>query len=230
MISHRVRAATSGAAQPAGSGAVQPAGHVKINIGTFNIGVPQSMMTSKKFGSKGLRNMRRIMSKLVDTGSLHLLNLCEMGDHREGLASAGVSMDSIIDGALTPGMFEGLSQGAYAAVYDIAGADGSALKRQWTEERKLNYSDTLDVALALTRYHITVGASQLGAHSAGAAQPGVGVLLCAQLHIRTPAGQNAPSIATKTGLVKEAMAIIEKHETLQVMALKPLPCSVATSI
>ena len=104
-----------------------------------------------------------------------------MDDHRQGLASAGVPMDSVIDGTLKTGMFIGLCRGAYAAVHDTAGADGSALKRQWAEERRLTSTEVLDVVLVLTCYHITAGASQTSAHSAAAAQDGVGVLLCAQL-------------------------------------------------
>ena len=100
---------------------------VRINIGTFNFGVHQAQIASKLFTTKGvLPKVRRVVSRMVDEGDLHLLTACEMGGHRQGLQAADVYMESILENVLDSAEYEGFSRGAYAAIYHIAGVGGEA--------------------------------------------------------------------------------------------------------
>ena len=55
-------------------------------MGTFNIGIEQAMLR----GRDHLRNFKRILGKGFDEGDLHLLGLCEVGGHKQGLEKAGI--------------------------------------------------------------------------------------------------------------------------------------------
>ena len=174
---------------------------VNVNVGTCKIGINQSQLDCKEtFSSRTLPNLRRIIDLMIGIGELHLLNLCDLGCHRQGLQSANMQIDDLIDEALSPGNLDGFSQGEYAAIYDIGPADEAkvALHKQWTEEFTLKHSVALDAVLVLTCYRVTTGALQ----------PAAGLLFCGQLHIRTPTRQRRPGIATRKLLVKEAMGII----------------------
>ena len=58
-------------------------GEVPVNIGTFNLGLMQNAIESKKFQTQTLPNFRRIVAKGFELGDLHQLNLCEVGGHRK---------------------------------------------------------------------------------------------------------------------------------------------------
>ena len=62
-------------------GAAQPA--VDVHVGTFNAGTDQNMLRL----SKHTGNLRRILGKGVEEGDLHLLGLCEIGGHKQGLVT-----------------------------------------------------------------------------------------------------------------------------------------------
>ena len=83
------------------SAALQPvAGTVEVNIGTFNVGTDQTKLRSKKCAEKIMPNLRRVINICVDLGDLHLLNLCELGGHRQGLNQAKLEMDTVTMAAM----------------------------------------------------------------------------------------------------------------------------------
>ena len=52
---------------------------VKVNVGSFNLGLHQLQIESTRFPTSTLPNFRRIIAKGFEEGDLHLLNLCEVG-------------------------------------------------------------------------------------------------------------------------------------------------------
>ena len=60
-----------------------------VRIGSFNVGVPQSMLTSKNQETY-LKKIEDIITLCVQDRGLHIMNLCELGGHLEGLPSAGI--------------------------------------------------------------------------------------------------------------------------------------------
>ena len=54
---------------------------VQVNVGSFNLGLHQLQIESKRFPTGTLPNFRRIIAKGFEEGDLHLLNLCEVGGH-----------------------------------------------------------------------------------------------------------------------------------------------------
>ena len=71
---------------------------VKVNVGSFNLGLHQSQIQAKSFQERTLKNFRRIIAKGFGEGELHLLNLCEVGGHKQGLQAECIQPDSIVDG------------------------------------------------------------------------------------------------------------------------------------
>ena len=61
-----------------------------IHIGSFNIGIHQSMLTCS--GAQGyLDQTERIIATCAKVGQLDIMNLCELGGHREGFAAANIN-------------------------------------------------------------------------------------------------------------------------------------------
>ena len=71
-----------------------------VNVGTFNLGLYQSQIESKYFETGTLRNFRRIIAKGFENGELHLLNLCEVGGHKQGLPACCILMPISVDAKL----------------------------------------------------------------------------------------------------------------------------------
>ena len=74
---------------------------VKVNVGSFNLGLHQLQIESTRFPTSTLPNFRRIIAKGFEEGDLHLLKLCEVGGHKQGLPACCIEADSVVDGALT---------------------------------------------------------------------------------------------------------------------------------
>ena len=93
------------ASQLAGSSgdASQLAGVHTIRIGSFNVGVLQTMLTSRRT-PKYLRKVEDIIITCVQEWGLHIFNLCEFGGHLGGLKQAGIDVFDIpmFDGSAAP--------------------------------------------------------------------------------------------------------------------------------
>ena len=77
------------------------AARAQVNVGSFNLGLHQLQIESKRFTAGTLDNFRRIIAKGFEEGDLPLLNLCEVGGHKQGLPACCIEADSVVDGALT---------------------------------------------------------------------------------------------------------------------------------
>ena len=78
-----------GSAAASGSGdASQPAGR---SYGTvYTAGVDQEMLTSSRNVRKHMHNVEKVIKTCVQDEGLHIMNLCELGGHRQGLSAAGI--------------------------------------------------------------------------------------------------------------------------------------------
>ena len=63
---------------------------ISIRIGSFNTGVQQSMLTGKG-RQHYIDYVEHIISKCVKVGRLHIMNLCELGGHKQGFAAANIN-------------------------------------------------------------------------------------------------------------------------------------------
>ena len=184
--------------------------HVPVNIGTFNLGLEQSQIESRNFPKHTLKNLRRIVAKGFEEGDLHLLSLCEVGGHKQGLPACRCDTSSITDGALTQGEYGSCATQAYMSVWHETGVfqpGGVSLKpvhydspsQQQSEVFALTTSVALQPQLVLTTYAVTANASA-----------GDGMLFVGQLHLRTPHGTKSPSNETRKRVVREALDIMTR--------------------
>ena len=60
-----------------------------FRIGSFNVGVEQSMLTSKRT-AQYMRKVEGVITTCVQDAGLHIMNLCEVGAHLQGLSAAGI--------------------------------------------------------------------------------------------------------------------------------------------
>ena len=58
--------------------------HVAVNVGSFNMGIHQSMLHAVPWRKKHGDNFQRVITKAITTTSLHVLSCCEVGGHLQG--------------------------------------------------------------------------------------------------------------------------------------------------
>ena len=71
------------------------------------------------------------MGKAFEEGDLHLLGLCEVGGHKQGLKTAGICPQDLVDGVLAEKEYRAAAMQAYMSVWHEAGAakpDGVSLQ------------------------------------------------------------------------------------------------------
>ena len=61
-----------------------------MRLGTFNAGLMQDQLTSKRAQKKVLRALERIIATCVQEGTLDTFSMCEVGGHLAGLKAAGI--------------------------------------------------------------------------------------------------------------------------------------------
>ena len=158
---------------------------VDLNVGCFNIGIAQEALRKPIH----TENFRRILGKGFEEGHLHVLGLCEVGAHKQGIKSAGMHPLDIIDGVMAKG-YSADSMQAYMTVWHQAGAQKPhGVSLQLCEQTcvALEPLGVPDPQLVIWVFLVT-------AHGH---QGKVGRFVQGQLHIRTPHGQRAPTNLTK---------------------------------
>ena len=179
---------------------------VSVNIGTFNLGRDQGKITSKAFRKTTLPNFRRIVAKGVEEGDLHLLNLCEVGGHMQGLAACNYDSAIIVEGALVEDQYDSNATQAYLSIWDKKGSlhpEGVSLQSLHEPEViELLCTQPLEPQLVVTEYAVTKHACQ-----------GEGILINGQRHIRQPQGTRTPShdrmVRIRKRWVRQALRILE---------------------
>ena len=180
---------------------------VKVNVGCFNLGLHQSQIKAKSFQTSTLSNFRRIVAKGFEEGNLHLLNLCEVGGHKQGLQAQGIQADNIVDGTLLKDEYGTHAVQNYMSIWHNTGdshPSGTSLTKQDVNVKSLESSPD-HPQLVMTTYAVKT-------HGL----PAEGLLIVGQLHIRTPTGK-VVSINTKKRVVQEALGILEKDSNRYVL-------------
>ena len=111
---------SGGASQPAGSsgGASQPADAsqlgglptVQLRLGCFNCGMIQDMVPHRKHTD----NLKRVIGKGVFEQDLHMVTLCEVGGHKQGLPP--MCAQDLVSEVLSP-HYKAISCQAYMATW-----------------------------------------------------------------------------------------------------------------
>ena len=175
---------------------------VNVNVGSFNLGLHQSQIQAKSFKTSTLKNFRRIIAKGFDIGELHLLNLCEVGGHKQGLRDCCIEADSVLEPALKKDTYGAQVVQAYMSIWHNTGDShpgGTLLtKRDMNVKSLESLSSVCDPQLVVTTYAVTRHGLQ-----------GQGMLIVGQLHIRTPTGKN-PAFTTRKRILQEALRILEE--------------------
>ena len=117
---------------------------VKVNVGSFNLGLHQSQIQAKNFQTSTLKNFRRIIAKGFEEGELHLLNLCEVGGHKQGLRDCCIEAHSVLEGALkNPNEYGAQAVQAYMSIWHNTGDShpgGTSLTKQDVRVKSLESS------------------------------------------------------------------------------------------
>ena len=162
--------------------------HVKIV--SFNFGVDQQMLTSKKRWPEYERHLRGLLqrfrcsaSNISDDGAF--IFGCELGGHLKGMTAANVDFAKIVRQAFRDAKSE--THGAYAVVYPRSA--------QLIEEGNFDPTGTTASVMRYTIFLITIR---------GDSQP-AGVpayLIVGNLHIRTPSKGKVPPKETRRNWTK----------------------------
>lgn len=170
----------SGRRMLSSGGASQPA--VNLNVGTFNVGIEQAMLGSKKHRE----HFRRLLGKAFEEGDLHLLSLCEVGGHKQGLRDACIHPQAVLDGVLPHKEYRAAAMQAYMSVWHATGnaePDGVSLQLCAVPTSVAlalaPALDALDPQLVIFDFRVT-------AHGHDGK---VGRIVQGVLHIRTPSNQ-----------------------------------------
>ena len=70
---------------------------VQLKLGCFNCGMAQEMLSKKKHQE----NLSRVIAKAVHEQDLHMVTLCEVGGHKEGLEKSTVRAQDLVSQVLT---------------------------------------------------------------------------------------------------------------------------------
>ena len=162
-------------------GAASPRGclpTVELKLGCFNCGMDQKMLEKMSW----LAKLRRVIGHGVIEGGLHLLTLCEVGGHRQGLSnSPHENAQSLVRQVLSRS-FQAISEGAYMATWlaEPGPDDDTSVTLTLTGTPKVVQlvcdGDPQLVMMVFTIAHRDHPGKQ-------------GILISGQLHIRTPSGK-----------------------------------------
>ena len=150
---------------------------VLLKLGCFNCGMHQAMLSK----AAHQENLGRVIAIGVGTHDLHMVTLCEVGGHKEGLEMSTVSAQAIVKEVLTS-HYKAISCQAYMVTW------------QATEEPTDNSSVTLTLVgdpevvelQSALEPQLVVMVFTIAAAEHRDKQ---GLLISGNLHIRTPTGK-----------------------------------------
>ena len=79
-----------------------------------------SVNNCTKLSEKALSNLRRVVAKGFEEGDLHLLNLCEVGGHMQGLSACHIEAATVVDEALKENEYGSEATQAYMLLSLVA--------------------------------------------------------------------------------------------------------------
>ena len=196
----------SGASQPAFRfypfGLTQPvegdlAKCVGIKVVSFNMGMPQSMLTSEyRWRRQHNFAVRDTLAKLGDGAGNDIVLCSEVGDMRKGFGASNVNIHHVVSEGLPGSSYS--SNGAYLSVWNV---HTKATKEVQSGTWSATTGHTTD--MQWQAFDLTYEAPQFAARDAPQlAAPKVG-LLVGNMHI--PAGDRAPTKNTRRRILNQAL-------------------------
>ena len=174
---------------------------VRLKLGCFNCGMQQEMLQHKRH----IDSLKRVIGKGVGEQHLHVVTLCEVGGHRQGLP--WMSAQDLVSDVLSP-HYQASSCQAYMAAWqattepaDVAGVTLTLLAGPEVFELT---SPALEPQLVVMIF--AIAAAGLPDHD--------GLLISGNLHIRTPTGQKSPTMSTRKRIAKEALQRLEQRAAI----------------
>ena len=158
----------------------------RLNLGCFNVGLEQDMIPKDHHQS----NLIRIIGKGVGDQDLHLLNLCEVGAHKEGLEHSNVRPEDLVSQALTR-HYKARSCQAYMATWqaeDEPEDENSVTLKLMGDPEVVELGSAVEPQLVISVFSIDA-AQHIEKH---------GLLISGQLHIRSR-NKRKTTAATKNG-------------------------------
>ena len=172
---------------------------VRLKLGCFNCGIEQNMISKPKH----MASLRRVIGKAVDEQDLHMITLCEVGGHKQGLGQSMVCPQDLVSQVLTP-HYAAISCQAYMATWQAEHEPDDdtsvTLTLLGVPEVVELPSEALDPQLVVMVF-IVASAKHPDKH---------GLLISGNLHIRTPSGHKT-TMATKKRIAKAALQALEQR-------------------
>jgi hypothetical protein len=193
--------ALSGASQPA----IPPAATV-VKIGSFTIGVAQTMLTANKATSaRHIAKIEDIIATCVQDGSLDIFSLSDLGDHRQGLHAAAIRPADLT--VFKPTGVDFLVEGAYMTAW---GFKPDATHLGAMNSVTCNLKSFLEPQLVIQVFTVPTCTSG-NLHRGDLSK----FLIHGNLHIRCPTSTSAVTTMNKTRVLQEAMWQLEKQAELK---------------
>ena len=173
---------------------------LNVNLGCFNTGLDQSMLTKHKHQC----SLKRVIGKAFDEAGLHAAAFCEVGGHKRGFAETTVNPQDLLQEVLSTNAYEAAAKQAYLTLWQTSDAPelgGVCLTPSGEAEVVQLTSTTLDPQLLIRTFEVTANSF-----------PGkVAYLVLGQLHIRTPHDQRPPTEATKKRITRNALDSLQER-------------------
>ena len=174
-----------------------------IRIGSFNVGVEQDMLTCR--GAQDyIHKTEHIITTCAKVGALHIMNLCELGGHRQGLSAANIN-------ALDMSIFRGTAAPSVSVNSNYLTAWGFDADTPQFDVRTARPSKKFWLTSKICEPELIVHAFEKG----------VGIrLILGNLHIRVPHDKKVKT-GQKQRIVAEALRQLE-NEALVDSATQPV--------
>ena len=158
---------------------------MRLKLGCFNCGIHQSMIPKEKHQ----KNLSRVIAKAVCEEELHMVTLCEVGGHKQGLETSIVRAQDLVSEVLSR-HYKATSCQAYMTTWQAITApedDAGVTLRLLADPQVVDlHSPALEPQLVVMVFAI-----------ASAEHPDKqGLLISGILHIRTPNGNKSPTMVT----------------------------------
>ena len=158
------------------------------------------------------KNLRRVIAKAVGEQDLHMVSLCEVGGHKQGLEKSIVRAQDLVSQVLTR-HYKATSCQAYMATWqaeDEPTDDTSVTLTLVGDPEVFELPSTLEPRLVIMAFTIAAAAHRQKRN----------LLISRNLHIRTPHGEKPPSVTEKTRITKAALKTLEQRASTASRALK----------
>ena len=171
---------------------------VTLRVGTFNFGIHQDQLRSRRAAPKVLTQFERVVMKMTEEGALDMLFGCEVGGHKEGMGAENIDAKNVLKHALLETSHVETMQN-YFGSFNLSEREFEVEAVRATTIKELP-SPTLEPQLAV--HYLRVKLNGVDAQS---------YMLVGNLHVRTPAARRTPGITARQSLVFWACRELEEY-------------------